>query len=108
MKGRERMGSSLQARRDSALFEKMKCIFSIAPVGNLEKSRECSSLRNTHWTLDVEAPDAEVVRPVCCGARVKHRMLGSSCSCIRCYLTSVGVFDWKHRTLRECPVYSVR
>ena len=37
MKGRERMGSSLppaeQARRDSALFEKIKCIFSIAPVG---------------------------------------------------------------------------
>ena len=24
---------------DSALFEKIKCIFSIAPVGNLEKSR---------------------------------------------------------------------
>ena len=47
--GRERMGSSLPlaelARRDSALFEKMKCIFSIAPVGNLEKSRECFSLR---------------------------------------------------------------
>ena len=30
------------------LFEKMKCIFSIAPLGNLEKSRECSSLRNIH------------------------------------------------------------
>ena len=30
-----------ERRRDSALFEKMKCIFSIAPVGNLEKSREC-------------------------------------------------------------------
>ena len=29
LKSRERMGSS-----DSALFEKMKCIFSIAPVGN--------------------------------------------------------------------------
>ena len=49
-KGKERMGSSLPpaelARRDSALFEKMKCIFSIAPVGNfLEKSWECFSLR---------------------------------------------------------------
>ena len=68
LKGRERMGSSLPpaelARRDSALFEKMKCIFSIAPVGNLEKSRECSSQRNTHRTLAVEAPDAEAVRPV--------------------------------------------
>ena len=49
LKGRERMGSSVPpaelARRDSALFEKMKYIFSIAPVGNLEKSRECFSLR---------------------------------------------------------------
>jgi len=48
LKSRERMGSSLPlvelARRDSALFEKMKCIFSIAPVGKLEKSRECFSL----------------------------------------------------------------
>jgi len=55
------------------IFEKMKCIFSIASVGDLEKSRECSSQRNTHRTLAVEAPDVEVVRPVCCGARVKHR-----------------------------------
>ena len=43
LKGRERMGSSLSpaefARRDSALFEKMKCISSIAPVGKLEKSQ---------------------------------------------------------------------
>ena len=38
LKGRERMGSSL----DSALFEKMKCIFSIAPVGNLEKAPDAS------------------------------------------------------------------
>ena len=56
------VGSSLPpaelARRDLALFEKMKCIFSIAPVGNLEKSRECFSLRNTHRTLCAEAPDA--------------------------------------------------
>ena len=48
-KGRERMGSSLPpaelARRDSTLFKKMKCIFSFAPVGNLEKSLECFSLR---------------------------------------------------------------
>ena len=48
----------------SALFEKMKCIFSIALVGNLEKSRECLSLRNTHRTLATKAPDAEPVRPV--------------------------------------------
>ena len=30
---------------DSALFDKMKCIFSIAPVGKLEKSREHRTLR---------------------------------------------------------------
>ena len=75
------MGSSLPpaelARQDSALFEKMKCIFSIAPVGNLDKSRECSSLRNTHRTLPFEAPDAEAERPVCCGARVKHRTVNT-------------------------------
>ena len=39
LKGRERMGSTLPpaelARRDSALFEKLKCIFSIAPVGKV-------------------------------------------------------------------------
>ena len=74
MKGRDRMGSS---RRDSALFEKIKCIFSIAPMGNLEKSRECSSQRNTHRTLAFEAPDAEAERPVCCVARVKHRTVNT-------------------------------
>ena len=42
----------------SGAFEKNKCIFSIAPVGNLEKSRECFSVGNTHRTLSVEAPDA--------------------------------------------------
>jgi len=74
LKGRERMGSSLLpaelARRDSVLFEKMKCIFSIAPVGNLEKSRECSP------DVGPEAPDAVSVRPVCrlpSSARVRHR-----------------------------------
>ena len=39
-------------------FEKIKCIFSIAPVGNLEKSRECFSVGNTFRTLSAEAPDA--------------------------------------------------
>ena len=38
LKARERMGSSLPpaelARRDSALFEKIKCLSSIAPMGN--------------------------------------------------------------------------
>jgi len=39
-------------------FEKMKCIFSIALVGSLEKSQECFSLRNIHQTQCTEAPDA--------------------------------------------------
>ena len=39
------MGSSLSA------FEIIKCIFSIAPVGILEKLWECFSPRNTHRTL---------------------------------------------------------
>jgi len=84
LKGRERMGSSLPpaelASWDSTLFEKMKCIFSIAPVGNLEKSRECFSLRNTHRTLASGAPDAESERPVQSvpgPARVRHRTLGT-------------------------------
>jgi len=37
---------------------KIKCIFSIALVGNLEKSWECFSVGNTHRTLCTEAPDA--------------------------------------------------
>ena len=61
LKGREGLGSSLPlaelARWDSTLFEKMKCIFSIAPVGNVEKTRD--------QTLAVEAPDAVSMRPVC-------------------------------------------
>ena len=80
MNGRKRLGSSLPfaelARRDSALFEKMKCIFSIAPMGNLEKSRK----RNTHQTL------AQRHRTLCLSvrcavvlgqARVKHRTVST-------------------------------
>ena len=37
---------------------KIKCIFSIVPVGNLEKERKCFSVENTHRTLSAEAPDA--------------------------------------------------
>jgi len=47
-------------------FEKIKSIFSIAPVENLEKSRKCFSLRNTHRTLELVAPDAGPERPVWC------------------------------------------
>ena len=52
-------------RRDSALFEKMKCIFSIAPEGNLVKSRECFSLRKHSPDAGSEAPDAVYERQVC-------------------------------------------
>jgi len=49
------VGSSLPpaklARRDSVLLRKLTVKFSIAPVGNLEKSRE-------HRTHGTEAPDA--------------------------------------------------
>ena len=49
LKGRERMGS--------ALFEKMKCIFSIVPVGTLDKSREsltgCCLLEHRTLSLSV-------------------------------------------------------
>ena len=48
---------------------------------SLEKSQECSSLRNTHRTLTAEAPDAKPVCPVCCqvpgSVRVRHRTLGT-------------------------------
>ena len=50
----------------------MNCIFSIAPVGKLDKSRECFS----HRTLASGAPDAESERPVQTlpgPARVRHR-----------------------------------
>jgi len=52
LKGRERMGS--------VLFEKMKCILSIALVGNLEKSREKHSS-----DAGPEASYAVSLHPVC-------------------------------------------
>jgi len=77
LEGRERMSSSLPP---AELFEKMKCIFSIASVGNLEKSWECFLLRNTHRTLASGAPDTESERPVQTvpgPARVRHRTTGT-------------------------------
>jgi len=65
---------------DSALFEKVKCISSLAPLGKLDKSRECFSLRNTHRTLASGAPDTESERPVQSvpgSARVRHRTPGT-------------------------------
>ena len=49
LKGREGFGFLSLSRQACeagfGAFEKMKCILSIAPVGKLEKSRECFSLR---------------------------------------------------------------
>ena len=59
-------------------FEKIKCIFSIAPVGILGKSRECFSLRNTHRTQCAEAPDARDRHPVCSQC---FALLGLSTGC---------------------------
>jgi len=68
-------------------FEKMKCIFSIVPVGKLEKSREYFSLRNTHRTL-----------------AQKHRTM---CLCVRCAgcLAQLGLGTGRRL---ERPVFWVR
>ena len=52
-------------------MEKMKCIFSITPVGSF------GEVVGVHQTLAFEAPDAEAERPVCCGPRVKHRTVNT-------------------------------
>ena len=59
-------GGVPRVERNVGAFEKIKCIFSIALVGNLEKSRECFLLRNTHRTMVLAAPDAGPERPVWC------------------------------------------
>jgi len=65
LKSREGFGFLSPFRRACEVgfdaFEKMKCIFFIAPVESLEKSWECFS----HQTLAAEAPDAEPARLVC-------------------------------------------
>ena len=80
MKGRERMGSSLPpnelARWDSALFEKMKCIFSIAPVGNFGEVAGVFLVGRwprKHWTLSLRIWCAMVLDL----ARVKHRKMST-------------------------------
>jgi len=94
LKGRERMGSSLPpadlARQDSALFKKMKFIFSIAPVGNLEKSRESHrTLARRHRTQCLHVRCAICFKAV----RVRHRTQVKPCWRVRCCLTSAGVSD---------------
>jgi len=63
------------AHFDSALFEKMKCIFSIAPVGSLEKSRETLTGRWPwkHWTLSLRVRCTVVLG----STRVKHQTVST-------------------------------
>ena len=100
-------------------FEKIKCMFYIAPVGNLEKSWECFLPRNTHRTLMVAAPDAGPERPVWClwlrcAERTErwHRTLGGYCSSVRWCAMSASACEVflisEHRTLRVRPVACVR
>ena len=98
----------------------MKCIFSIALVGKLEKSRECFSLRNTHRTLATEAPDAKserLVQTVPSPARVRHRTIGTGrwlerpvvrVRCAGVLATLSAHESGEHRTLRVRPVACVR
>ena len=75
MKDREGLGSSLPpvelAMRDSTLFEKMKCIFSIAPLENLEKSQE-----TRRWPGGTgRSACTSGVLSASSGVRVKHQTL---------------------------------
>ena len=88
-------------------FEKIKCTFSIAPVGNLEKSRECSpdALRGGtgRWPLasGVLSGAAE-----CTGRTGVSPVLS-----VRCAdgLANLSVHEsGEHRTLRVRPVARVR
>jgi len=81
LKDREELGSSLppiELAKMKCIFEKMKCIFSIAPMGNLQKSWECFLLRNTHRTL-AQRQRMQCLRVRCAVyfkvVRVRHRTL---------------------------------
>jgi len=76
--GRERM--EFENANTSAhvwcFFEKMKCIFSIAPMGNLEKLWECflhRTLAQRHRTLGLRVRCAVVLG----SARAKHRTVST-------------------------------
>jgi len=72
LKGRERM--------DSVLFEKMKCIFSIAPVGIFGEVAGVFLAEEHSPDAGSEEPDAVSERPVCRlpgSARVRHRTPGT-------------------------------
>jgi len=96
-------------------FEKILCIFSIAPVGILEKLRGVFLLRNTHWTLVLAAPDAGPERPLWClwcrCVEYTGRTGVSTVLSVRCagVLATLSVHEsGEHRTLRVRPVARVR
>ena len=86
-------------------FEKIKCIFSIAPVGNLEKLRECFlAAPDACWS---RASGVVSLAQVCRA----HRTLGGYCSSVRWCVTSASAREefltGEHRTLRVRPVACV-
>ena len=97
------MGFSLPpaelAMRDSALLRKLiKCIFSIPPVGNLEKSRECFSLTG-RWPL---ASDVLTGVAECTGRTGVSPVL--SVRCAGGLATLSAHESGEHQTLRVRPV----
>ena len=94
-------------------LEKIKCIFSIAPVRNLEKSRETGRWCWQHRTL-VQSVRCGVSLWLRCAERTGrwHRTLGGYCSSVRWCMTSASAREefltGEHRTLRVRPVACVR
>ena len=92
--GVPRVERSVGSSTGFGAFEKIKCIFSITPVGNLEKLWECFSPRNTHRTLVLAAPNAGPERPMWCQSVAQvcraHRTLGGYCLRVRCGVTSAS------------------
>ena len=85
----------------------MKCIFSIAPMGILEKSRECFSLRKHSPDAGSEASDAVSERPVCRlpgSARVRHRTQAGASGAMSPvsarFANLSGCESGEHRTVR--------
>ena len=99
-------------------FEKNKCIFSIAPVGNLEKSRECFSVGV--FLSRKHSPDAlcggtgrwPLASGVLSGATECTGRTGESpVLSVRCaggLATLTAHESGEHRTLRVRPVACVR
>ena len=87
-------------------FEKIKCIFSIAPVENLEKHSPDAGVGSTGCCS--RASDVVSVAQVCRA----HRTLGGYYSSVRWCVTSASAREefltCEHQTLRERSVACVR